>query len=354
MKEKARIGSSGSLADPLAGRRGGLTELERLDDYLRDRRIEVEKHLAETLRPQAGLPASLLEAMRYSLLAPGKRLRPLLVILAAEACGGIADKETRRQGEGETESEDSFSLSPCLPFSLSLNPWPAACAVEMIHAYSLIHDDLPAMDDDDLRRGQPTCHKKFGEALAILAGDALLTMAFQVLAGGYPDRTASSCCRELAAAAGAAGMVGGQVDDLAWEQGGERNLEGLEYLHMRKTGALIRASLRLGALAAYAHHPSAPPPELLQRLDGYGRCLGLAFQIVDDLLDVEGDAEQTGKRVGKDAARGKLTYPGFLGVAESRHRAERLGREAREYLEPLGANAARLRALVDFVLKRDR
>jgi geranylgeranyl diphosphate synthase type II len=133
--------------------------LERLDEYLRDRRIEVEKHLAETLRPQAGLPASLLEAMRYSLLAPGKRLRPILVILAAEACGGASDP-----------------------------PWPAACAVEMIHAYSLIHDDLPAMDDDDLRRGQPTCHKKFGEALAILAGDALLTMAFQVLAEGYPAR----------------------------------------------------------------------------------------------------------------------------------------------------------------------
>jgi geranylgeranyl diphosphate synthase type II len=143
-----------------------------LDDYLRDRRGEVEKHLAAILRPQPGIPASLLEAMHYSLLAPGKRLRPVLVVMAAETCGG---KES--------------------------NPWPAACAVEMIHAYSLIHDDLPAMDDDDLRRGQPTCHKKFGEALAILAGDALLTMAFQVLAEGYPPPTASSCCRELARAA---------------------------------------------------------------------------------------------------------------------------------------------------------
>jgi geranylgeranyl diphosphate synthase type II len=298
--------------------------LERLHDYLRDKRAEVEKHLTLALRPQPGLPTSLLEAMRYSLLAPGKRLRPILVVMAAEACGGAND---------------------C--------PWPAACAVEMIHAYSLIHDDLPAMDDDDLRRGQPTCHKKFGEALAILAGDALLTMAFQVLAEGYPDRAASSCCRELARAAGAAGMVGGQVDDLAWEQQSERTVEGLECLHLRKTGALIRASLRLGVLAAFTHR-DGPSPELLERLDGYGRCLGLAFQIVDDLLDVEGEAEQTGKRVGKDAARGKLTYPGFLGVAESRQRAERLGREACERLQPLGTDAARLRALVSFVLERDR
>jgi geranylgeranyl diphosphate synthase type II len=261
--------------------------------------------------------------MHYSLLAPGKRLRPILVVMAAEACGGG-------------------------------DPWPAACAVEMIHAYSLIHDDLPAMDDDDLRRGQPTCHKKFGEALAILAGDALLTMAFGVLAESYPDRTASSCCRELARAAGAVGMVGGQVDDLAWEQGGKPSLEELEHLHLRKTGALIRASLRLGALAAYAHRLHPPPEYLLECLDGYGRCLGLAFQIVDDLLDVEGDAEQTGKRVGKDASRGKLTYPGLLGVAESRRRAERFGREAGEYLKRLGSNAELLLALVPFVLKRDR
>lgn len=298
--------------------------MQRLDEYLRDKRTEIEKHLSEMLRPQTGLPASLLEAMRYSLLAPGKRLRPILVVMAAEACG-----------EGD--------------------PWPAACAVEMIHAYSLIHDDLPAMDDDDLRRGQPTCHKKFGEALAILAGDALLTLAFAVLAEGYPDRTAAASCRELARAAGAAGMVGGQVDDLAWEQGGDcPSVEGLEHLHLRKTGALIRASLRLGALAAYAHRQHPPPDSLLESLDGYGRCLGLAFQIVDDLLDVEGDAEQTGKRVGKDASRGKLTYPGLLGISESRRRAERFGREAGEYLKPLGSDADRLLALVPFVLERDR
>jgi geranylgeranyl diphosphate synthase type II len=210
------------------------------------------------------------------------------------------------------------------------------------------------MDDDDLRRGQPTCHKKFGEALAILAGDALLTRAFQVLAEGYPAGPAAACCGELARAAGAAGMVGGQADDLAWEQGGQGNVEALEDLHRRKTGALIRVSLRLGARAAYARRAAPPPAELLERLDGFGRCLGLAFQIVDDLLDVEGDAGQTGKRVGKDAARGKLTYPGFLGAAESRRRALRLGHEARQHIEPLGDAAARLAALVSYVVERDR
>jgi geranylgeranyl diphosphate synthase type II len=299
--------------------------LTELLDYLREKRAEVEAHLRLALRPEPGFPASLREAMEHSLLAPGKRLRPLLVLMACEACG-----------------------------TPSVNPWPAACAVEMIHAYSLVHDDLPAMDDDDLRRGQPTCHKKFGEALAILAGDALQAMAFQVLAEGYPPATVAACCRELARASGAAGMVGGQVDDLAWERAGdgERSLEVLEDLHGRKTGALFRASLRLGVLAS--QREGAAPRELLERFDGYGRCLGLAFQITDDLLDVEGHADQAGKRVQKDAARGKLTYPGLLGVDESRRRAERLCREAREHLLPLGPAAGRLLALVSFVLERDR
>src|SRR5262249_22148652 len=199
--------------------------LSALTDYLAEKRARVETHLDAVLRPEPGLPPTLLEAMRYSALAPGKRLRPILVALAAEACGG----------------DDSC-------------PWPAACAVEMIHAYSLIHDDLPAMDDDDLRRGLPTCHKKFGEALAILAGDALQALAFQVLTDGYPAHTAAACCRELARGAGAAGMVGGQVDDLAWESDapGERTLDVLERLHLRKTGALFRAALRMGVYAAHA------------------------------------------------------------------------------------------------------
>ena len=302
--------------------------MTRLTDYLDAMRVRVEHHLTASLRPEPGLPASLLEAMRYSLLAPGKRLRPLLVAMAARACGG---------------NEDA--------------PWPAACAVEMIHAYSLIHDDLPAMDDDDLRRGQPTCHKKFGEALAILAGDALQTLAFQVLAEGYPATTASACCRTLARASGMAGMVGGQVDDLAWESAtipdAERNVLSLENLHGRKTGALIRAALQLGVFAAHAGR-AEPASALVKRFDAFGQRLGLLFQITDDLLDVEGHADQTGKRVQKDAARGKLTYPRLLGVAGSRDRAAQLCREARELMVPLGEEAALLAALASYVLERDR
>jgi geranylgeranyl diphosphate synthase type II len=209
------------------------------------------------------------------------------------------------------------------------------------------------MDDDDLRRGQPTCHVKFGEALAILAGDALLTMAFQVLAESYPPATAAACCRELARGAGAAGMVGGQVDDLAWSgEPATPHLAALESLHARKTGALFRACLQLGAYIAQGERLGGPRPDLLRALDAYGRCFGQAFQITDDLLDVEGSAEQTGKRVGKDAARGKLTYPGFLGVAESRRRAERLCQEAREHLAPLETAGDRLAALLQMVLDR--
>jgi geranylgeranyl diphosphate synthase type II len=299
----------------------------RLTDYIQANRARVEGHLISYLRPAPGAPARLLEAMRYSLLAPGKRLRPVLVVMASEACGGNADA-----------------------------PWPAACSVEMIHAYSLIHDDLPAMDDDDLRRGQPTCHKQFGEALAILAGDALQALAFQTLAEGYPPATAAVCCRELARAAGMAGMVGGQVDDLAWESAStpesERNVHQLENLHRRKTGALIRAALQLGVIAAHADR-AEPPAELRERFDGYGQRLGLLFQITDDLLDVEGHSTQTGKRVQKDAARGKLTYPCLLGVAGSRARALQLCEEARALMRPLGTAAEPLDALALYVLERD-
>lgn len=295
-----------------------------LSQYLHDKRALVESHLQAALRPVDGCPDSLIEAMRYGALATGKRLRPLLVVMAAEACGGA----------------ERAAL-------------PAACAVEMIHAYSLIHDDLPAMDDDDLRRGQPTCHKQFGEALAILAGDALLTLAFQLLAEGYPPATAAACCRELARGAGAVGMVGGQVEDLAWEKGGG-TLDDLENLHARKTGALFRACLRLGVLTAQGEKTGGPDPVLVEALDGYGRCFGQAFQITDDLLDVEGNADQAGKRVQKDAARGKLTYPGFLGVDESRRRAGMLGHQARQHLLPLGKAGERLAALVQRMLQRDR
>lgn len=297
--------------------------MSELHTYLSERREQVNEHLKKALRQAGACPPSLSEAMAYSLFAPGKRLRPLLVIMAAEACGG----------------DTTTAL-------------PAACAVEMIHTYSLIHDDLPAMDDDDLRRGLPTCHKKFGEALAILAGDGLLTLAFQVLAEGYPGATAAACCRELAIGAGAAGMVGGQVLDLEFEKRDTqaRALPDLENIHACKTGALFRACLRLGAYVAQ----EKPDPERLDCLDSYGRAFGQLFQITDDLLDVESTAEQTGKRVQKDAARGKLTYPSFLGPAESRRRAEHLCRQAKECLAPLGSAGQRLADLVQFVLERDR
>jgi geranylgeranyl diphosphate synthase, type II len=289
-----------------------------------------------------GCPARLGEAMRYSLLAPGKRLRPMLVLLAAEACGGRIEAAL-----------------------------PAACAVEMVHAYSLIHDDLPAMDDDDLRRGRPTCHKAFDEATAILAGDALLTLAFEVLATEIqPPAVAAACCATLASAAGSCGMVGGQADDVAegesanGDGGGCRRtacrmangiptttsvpFERLTSIHRRKTGAMICVSLRLGSLVAGAK------PEQLAALDLYGQRLGLAFQITDDLLDVQSSEAATGKRVGKDAQQGKLTFPGVLGLDQSTQHARQLIAEASEALKPFGADAAGLQSVAQFVLERNR
>ncbi|HEX4610273.1 MAG TPA: polyprenyl synthetase family protein [Urbifossiella sp.] len=315
---------------------------------LKGRQDAVEAALQSTLaRFTSDAPAALAAAMGYSLFAPGKRLRPLLVVLACEAAGGGVD--------------------------LAL---PAACAVEMVHTYSLVHDDLPAMDDDDLRRGLPTCHKKFGEALAILAGDALLTMAFEVVAAGYPPRTAAVSCVELAAGAGAAGMVGGQVLDLAAEgriaqdpsptppprgEGlsppslggkGDGGLGFLETIHRLKTGALFRASLRLGVHAAQAERPGGADPVALAAAADYAAAFGLAFQVTDDLLDVVGSAEKAGKRVGKDATRGKLTYPGLLGVPESRRRAADLGRDAVKAAARLGSDP--LARLARYVVERDR
>jgi geranylgeranyl diphosphate synthase, type II len=298
-----------------------------LKGYMAARGQLVENRLRDLLARERSAPPELVDAMRYSLLAPGKRLRPVLVCMAAQAAGGADDQ-----------------------------PLAAAAAVEMIHTYSLIHDDLPAMDDDDLRRGLPTCHKQFGEAMAILAGDALLTLAFQVLAEHYPARTAAGCCLALARGAGAAGMVGGQVDDLAWERDTRRppTVEALEHVHQHKTGALFRACLLLGVWAAQGERADGPDRTLLERLETYGRCFGLVFQITDDLIDVEGSAEHTGKRVGKDAARGKLTYPGLLGAAESRWRARDLGDTALAVVAPLGWAGQPLAELMQFVLARDR
>jgi len=252
-------------------------------------------------------------------LAPGKRLRPVLVLMAAEACGG--------------------SIQQAMP---------AACAVEMVHTYSLVHDDLPAMDDDDLRRGRPTCHKRFNEALAILAGDALLTLAFEVLADRIePPEVAAACCAALAEAAGPHNMVGGQADDIAGPEPGA-GIETLESLHCRKTGALIRVSLRIGALVAGADAAARTA------LDEFGARLGLAFQITDDLLDVTSDEAAVGKRVGKDAKQGKFTFPGLLGVDRSRSRGQELIDQACAAIEPLGQRAEDLQSLARYVLERNR
>jgi geranylgeranyl diphosphate synthase type II len=290
----------------------------------------------ELFRVTAGSPETIREAMAYSLLTPGKRLRPILVMLACEAVGGTIEQSL-----------------------------PAACAVEMVHTYSLIHDDLPAMDDDDLRRGLPTNHKKYGEALAILAGDGLLTAAFEVLAERYKPRTAAVSCLELAKGAGAVGMVGGQTLDLESEgrighssSKGERTVEvvqplpdRLEETHARKTGALIRTSLRLGIYAAQAERSGGVDAGTLATADRFAEAFGLAFQVTDDLLDVESTADKAGKRVGKDAARGKLTYPRLLGVEESRRKAAELGQQAMEAAAKLGSSF--LAELARYVVTRE-
>jgi geranylgeranyl diphosphate synthase type II len=297
-----------------------------LADYVREARRRVEEALPRFLPdpdddpPSALCPARLAEAMRYSLLAGGKRLRPVLCLFAAEACGA--------------ELDDAL---------------PAACALELVHTYSLIHDDLPAMDDDDLRRGRPTCHKAFDEATAVLAGDGLLTLAFEILAREVrPSSAALDCVRILAEAAGPEGMVGGQMADLQAEGQTDATLERLEAIHRRKTGALLRAALRMGAAIAGADDVSR------RALESYGHAVGLTFQIIDDLLDVQGDESKLGKRVGKDSVLGKWTYPGLLGIEGSRARARQLAGEAVLALAPLGERAERLRALALDLLERDR
>lgn len=271
----------------------------------------------ERLTPREDtVPEAVHAAMRYSLFAGGKRLRPLLVALAHEAGGG---------------SGDGFA--------------PPACAVEMVHTYSLIHDDLPAMDDDSLRRGKPTCHVVFGEAVAILAGDALLTRAFEILADEVEDPAVSRrLVRELALAAGSSGMVGGQVLDLEAE-GAAPDLGRVRTLGEMKTGALIRASLTMGVIAAGGF------PELEERLGRYGALIGLAFQVVDDLLDRCGSAEELGKTTGKDVKRKKLTFPGVLGSTRARELAATLIGEAKSIVQDC-RGCEPLIELADFVHQR--
>jgi geranylgeranyl diphosphate synthase type II len=288
-------------------------------EYAAVRSSEINAALERYTEFNADCPDRLRAAIRHSLLAPGKRLRPMLVLMAAEACG--CDRQ---------------------------RAMPAACAVEMIHTYSLIHDDLPAMDDDDMRRGRPTCHVAFDEATAILAGDALLARSFEVLARDIePPATAARCCAELAQAAGATALVGGQVDDLSAEFSAG-NIEELERIHRRKTGAMFLVSLRLGGIVGDAASSQ------MAALNQYGRNLGLAFQIVDDLLDVHGESNAMGKRVAKDAGHGKLTFPALLGVESSRVRAEQLIREAEEAVQVFGEHGGPLQGLAQFVLERNR
>ena len=291
-----------------------------LTAYLEARRAMVDAALDRVLPPESAPPTMIHRAMRYSVLAPGKRLRPVLVIAGAEAVGGRA--------------EDVLDT---------------ACALELIHAYSLIHDDLPAMDDDDLRRGKPTSHKVFGEAMAILAGDALLTLAFRLVAGNAAQVAApaivGAVVTEVADAAGTDGMVGGQVVDLESE-GKAISPEMLDYIHLHKTAALIRAALRVGALLGGA---GAAQVEAIGRA---GQSLGLAFQIVDDILDVEGSLAELGKSAGSDERKKKATYPSLHGLTASKQRARELVEETKRLLLPLGPAADPIRALADFVLER--
>ena len=305
-----------------------MRSLERVRTFI-DARLDASLDVSPEASPR------LLDAMRYALLAPGKRLRPALVLWAASAC----------RGGGGPACEEAWKLAS-----------PAALAVEMIHAYSLVHDDLPAMDDDDLRRGRPTCHRQFDEATAILCGDALQALAFEMLAEGMPTPAAARGCLVLARAAGGEALVGGQADDLAAERGWvsdvttapvSEQVAWLERIHRRKTGALFSAALELGGLSV------AASDEQLAMLAAFGRAFGLAFQIADDILDAEGTEEVVGKRVGKDVERGKLTFPSVIGLEASRERGNALAQEAVEAVTRIGPAAADLARLAHWIIRRN-
>jgi geranylgeranyl diphosphate synthase type II len=292
--------------------------------YLQEKKEKVDSVLESYLPKKEGFTLNLHKAIQHSLFAGGKRIRPILSIASFEAVGGKGEK--------------------IIPF---------ACALEMIHTYSLIHDDLPAIDNDDFRRGKPTCHKIFGEAIAILAGDGLLTEAFKLMTKQPAKDPLSSdkglvldLINEVARAAGVSGMVGGQVVDIESE-GKAVDLPTVQYIHTHKTGAMILASVRVGARLGGAKG------EILKALTRYGENLGLAFQIVDDILNVEGEADLMGKKTGSDLSKGKATYPSVLGVEESKRRAKELMRLAVDAIEPLGPEADPLREIARFVVARD-
>ena len=292
-----------------------------LKAYLEERRQLINRALEGYLPAARGPAFRVVQAMHYSLFVGGKRLRPILCLAAAEAVGGDAGEAL-----------------------------PVACALEMVHTYSLIHDDLPAMDDDDLRRGQPTCHKQFDEATAILAGDGLLTEAFRTLAAAAPrfegrEAVLLDISELLAKAAGYQGMVGGQMLDLLAE-GRQVTLKELETIHRLKTGALLTAATRAGALVGGGNRHE------VTALTSYGERFGLAFQVTDDLLDVEGTTEEIGKPAGSDEKHHKATYPALLGLEASRQWAGRLVEEAVAGLEPFQDRAAPLRELAQYLLVR--
>ncbi len=293
-----------------------------LKAYLKERCILVDEALDRFLPKADELPHSLHKAMRYSVFAGGKRVRPILMLAACDALGG--------------------EISQAMP---------AACAMEMIHTYSLIHDDLPAMDDDDFRRGNPTNHKVFGEAIAILAGDALLTEAFILMSrvepgASLPPEAVLRVIQEIAHCAGSHGMVGGQVVDMESEGKTEMDLATVQYIHTHKTGALIKASVKAGAILGCADEAQ------LASLTRYGEAVGLAFQIADDILDIEGTTEEIGKDAGSDEARGKATYPAVMGLAESKKRASELVEMALESLAGFDHRADPLREIATYIVKR--
>jgi geranylgeranyl pyrophosphate synthase len=278
---------------------------------------QFDGQLNDYLQSTSDVPAELLEAVRYSVLAPGKRIRPYLVVRCCELVGG--SREDAR---------------------------PAAAAVECVHAFSLVHDDLPAMDDDDVRRGRPTTHKQFGEAMAVLAGDALVVLAFELLARHVRDRhLAGEMVLELAVRTGWAGMIGGQAADIAG-QSQDPSLDRTRYIHERKTAALFEAACRLGAMAGRGEADD------VAALGRFGACLGRAFQIADDLLDVTSTAEKSGKTVGKDVIAGKQTYPACVGVEQSRAAAKAAADEAIAEIESYGSKAGDLRELAAYAASR--
>lgn len=292
-----------------------------LAQYLSEGKKFIDDALLDFLPKENSYPESIHAAMRYSVLAGGKRLRPILVIAAAEAVGG--DRRT------------------VLPF---------AVAAELIHTYTLIHDDLPALDNDDFRRGKPTNHKVFGEAIAILAGDALLTQAFilmthAALMDKIPGEDILRAANDMAEALGSRGMIGGQVVDLESE-GKPVDAEAVEYIHIYKTGHLIRACIRSGAILSQA------TPSQLNSLSGYGAHIGLAFQIIDDILDITGDEKTLGKDIGSDLSKGKATFPALYGLEESKRRAEQLVKESIACLEPFDDRADPLREIARFFVQR--